>query len=146
MTRPLLNKLKKCFFTSRPVVAKEKTEEERKSLNLVIHDKSIVDDGIINITSSQLAKAIFNNQAKNVVNFSAQHELFMPSSTADSWLTVDFNDRKVKPTFYSIISHSSGGTHPQSWRNGGSNDRESWTLLDRRTNNRSLDGQGFSKT
>lgn len=108
--------------------------------------ESIVDDGIINITSSQLAKAIFNNQAKNVVNFSAQHELFMPSSTADSWLTVDFNDRKVKPTFYSIISHSSGGTHPQSWRNGGSNDRESWTLLDRRTNNRSLDGQGFSKT
>ncbi|KAK8865329.1 hypothetical protein M9Y10_010870 [Tritrichomonas musculus] len=34
MTRSLWNKLKKCFFTSRSVVAKAKAEEERKSLNL----------------------------------------------------------------------------------------------------------------
>lgn len=30
MTRPLWNKLKKCFFTSRPIVAKAKTEEIEK--------------------------------------------------------------------------------------------------------------------
>ncbi|KAK8871396.1 hypothetical protein M9Y10_007121 [Tritrichomonas musculus] len=181
MTSELWRILKKCFFTRRDVVAKTKTEEERKSLNrnrYAITDRhkyttveydsnannrfngiiaklgngnpaSVLDSGIINITSSQAYSSHPSNQFKNVVNFSDTDGCFQSSDTANSWLTVDFKDRKVKPSFYSIRSNSWSGAgyhHPQSWRLDGSNDGESWTRLDSRTNDKSLDGKGYSNT
>ena len=181
MTSELWSRLKKCFFTSRDVVAKAKTEEERKSLNqnryavtdrhkytTVEYDSnvsnrfngiiaklgngnpaSVLDNGIINITSSQAANSNSIYQSKNVVNFSDTDGCFYSSYTANSWLTVDFKDRKVKPSFYSIRSNSWSGAgycHPQSWRLDGSNDGESWTPLDTRTNDKSLDGKAYSNT
>ena len=181
MTSELWRILKKCFFTRRDVVAKTKTEEERKSLNrnryavtdrhkytTVEYDSnasnrfngiiaklgngnpaSVLDSGTINITSSQAVNSDPRYQSKNVVNFSDTHGCFYSSNTANSWLTVDFKDRKVKPSFYSIRSNSwngAGNSHPQSWRLDGSNDGESWTRLDARTNDKSLDGQGYSNT
>ena len=181
MTIQLWNKLKKCFFTNRDVVANAKTEEERKLLNpnryavtvrhkctTVEYDSnannrfngiiaklgngnpaSVLDNGTINITSSQAYNSSPDYQSKNVVNFSDTYGCFFSSDTANSWLTVDFKDRKVKPSFYSIRSNSWGGAghhHPQSWRLDGSNDGESWTPLDARTNDESLDGSGYSNT
>ena len=56
----------------------------------------------------------------------------------------------MKPSHYSIRSNNwSGGQgycHPKSWKIEGSNDNNNWTLLDKRTNDRSLDGSGFSNT
>ncbi|KAK8837030.1 hypothetical protein M9Y10_037075 [Tritrichomonas musculus] len=110
---------------------------------------SVLDNGIINITSSQAFSSATFHQSKNAVNFSDTHGCFHSSDTANSWLTVDFKDRKVRPSFYSIRSNiwnGSGWYHPQSWRLDGSNDGESWTPLDARINDESLDGQGYSNT
>ena len=56
----------------------------------------------------------------------------------------------MKPSHYSIRSNNwsggQGSCHPKSWNIEGSNDNINWTLLDKRTNDRSLDGSGFSNT
>ncbi|KAK8896688.1 hypothetical protein M9Y10_014602 [Tritrichomonas musculus] len=164
MTRQIWNKLKKCFFTNREVVGIVKKEEERKlryptryefidkhkyttveyannRFNGIIarlgngNPASVLDRGIINITSSPVYDNRSSFQLKNVVNFSDMDGSFHSKNTAYSWLTVDFKDRKVKPSFYSIRSNNwgpAGNFHPQSWRLDGSNDGESWTRLDAR--------------
>ena len=126
MTHQLWTKLKKCFFTNGDVVVKSKTEEERKSLNMKryavinkhkyttveygnngnnrfngiiaklekVNPVSVIDNGIINITSSHV-----------VVNIpSDTNGCFHSCIEVKAWLTVDFKDRKVKPSFYSIRS------------------------------------------
>ena len=56
------------------------------------------------------------------------------------WLCVDFKERKVKPSHYSIKSYGGNSYNLQNWVLEGSNNNESWTVLDTRNNDKSLDG------
>ena len=110
----------------------------------------VIEKGIINITSSETVSSSDSRfQPKNVVNFNDMNGCFHSSDRSNSFLVYDFKERKVKPSHYSIRSNNwsgQGNCHPKTWNIEGSNDNNNWTLLDKRTNDRSLDGSGFSNT
>lgn len=63
-----------------------------------------------------------------------------PKST-DSWIEFDFGERKINLSSYSIRTNSGSAyinAHPKTWIISGSNDRQSWELINRQVNNSSL--------
>jgi hypothetical protein len=61
----------------------------------------------------------------------------------DQWFCFDFQTRVVQPTHYSIrscITGSVGNWNPRSWVVEISDDRQSWTEIDRQQKNSDLDG------
>lgn len=62
------------------------------------------------------------------------------------WFCVDFKERKVKPSHYSIKSYPSGSFNLQNWVLEGSNDGKSWKDLDTQNGNKSLEGSNKANT
>ena len=73
-------------------------------------------------------------------NYSGQ----TPSSELDSYIKFDFGpSKKIDLYSYFIRSNGNGvsmGDHPKTWRIEGSNDDVKWTKLDRRENDKNLNG------
>lgn len=61
----------------------------------------------------------------------------------EGWIEFDFVKRKINLTSYTLRTsgHGRGTYHAKSWRIVGSNDRNSWELLDQQANNSSLYGK-----
>ena len=102
-------------------------------------------NGICKITSS----SVFNNfKAPNVADFSSNIH-FCSMFDVNSWLMIDFKERKVHPTFYSIRSYrGKEGYNLKSWVVEGSNTGNSndWMILDSRENNSTLNSPLITKT
>ena len=79
---------------------------------------------------------------KNQLNY------FVTDNLPNSWIKYDFNDKKVRPTHYSIRTRPEGtfnGCHPKSWviegsNNGNDDDENDWKVLDERNNEEYLVG------
>lgn len=66
------------------------------------------------------------------------------SSESDSIFIFDFGANKridLHSYFIRTNGHNTNGRHPKSWRIEGSNDSQSWTKLDSRSNDGSLNGK-----
>jgi hypothetical protein len=64
----------------------------------------------------------------------------------NQWLCYAFNGVSVKPTHYSVRTYSRWREHMKNWRLEGSNDGNSWVVLDDRPDNNDLDGQSRAAT
>ena len=80
---------------------------------------------------------------RNVATFAYSSPIFMSKDEPDSWVCYDFINFRVIPTSYSVRSISSGpgSAHPKSWVIEVSNDRYTWTEIDRRENSQELNGK-----
>lgn len=102
----------------------------------------------INITASSCADTN-SYPPKNVLNYDDKTKLFHSSCIADSWLCIDFKERRVMPSHYTIRSEHRYGTnnyHLKNWVIEGSNDNKSWEVLDERKNCSYLNGQSYVHT
>lgn len=107
-----------------------------------IHDK-----GIVEVTSSSIYDDIKDWEPKSVVNFDNFDRYFASKDEKIAYLTIDFKNRKIRPTHYTIRSRSScDNYHPCNWIFEGSNDNENWKELDNHLNDKSLNGLNITKT
>lgn len=74
---------------------------------------------------------------------------FQTNPTPNSWFCIDYKKFKVNLSHYSLKSNCKGGpggSHPQSWDIEGSNDLKNWEVLDKRSQEKSLDDRSASNT
>jgi hypothetical protein len=81
----------------------------------------------------------FGHEAKYLAS-PGTDKVFISKSGKAQWFCLDFRDRKVRPTHYSLRSHS-GDAYLKSWIIEGSEDEKEWTELDRQMNTTSLKGK-----
>ena len=171
MTQFLWDKLKKCFYYQ---FLKNKNNEyddrysESAQIKTIEYDnnsnnrfkgiisylgkgnpKSVVDNQIVDVTSSSILYNSLAHDPKHVADFYSEGSgsSFLSENIPNSWLLYDFKDKKVKPSSYSIKSHHFGGRgsyHPQTWVIEGSNDKNDWKILDSRNEDNSLNSRSVS--
>jgi hypothetical protein len=83
--------------------------------------------GVVSVTASSTA----SNQCHHVTDHDWNSYWFSCNS-ANSWIQFDFKDRRISVTNYSIKSDGSSGYNLVQWSLQGSNDGESWTVMDKR--------------
>jgi hypothetical protein len=104
----------------------------------------VMDRDVVSITASSTAHP--NCPLRNVADFSNQ-TYFYAKNERNSWICYNFKAMRVNLTHYSIRSaRNIDGYHLQGWHLDGSVDGRSWVELDRRENNRSLNGRGAVAT
>lgn len=112
-----------------------------KEANGNIHDK-----GIVSVTSSSVRRY----QAKNVVDLDdkSTDSRLLTEDEEGSWFQIDFKNRKIRPTHYSVrsIPWDQNSIHPQTWKIEGSNDGENWKTLDSQENVSYLRGVSLAHT
>lgn len=59
---------------------------------------------------------------------------------SEGWFEIDFIEKKINLTSYTIRSGSVNSYYPKSWQIVGSNDKNSWDILNQQTNISSLNG------
>lgn len=101
--------------------------------------KKALTEGAISIASSSVRSGD-NVQAKNVVDYEDDKQVFESLNNEKSWLSFDFIKNKVRPSHYSIRSTNYGAKNEclQHWCIEGSNDNENWKILDTRSDEKSL--------
>lgn len=123
--------------------------------------------GIISRLGNGNAKSAYENKIIDITAASCHNDSFHPSKALEDgnndyyhslntgtyrneghteWLCVDFKERRVKPSHYSIQSFPWGSGNLQNWVLEGSNDGESWKDLDTQNGNKSLAGYNISNT
>jgi hypothetical protein len=100
-----------------------------------VHEK-----GIVNITSS----GDHCNECWRVTDYEWKDRWFS-TSTANSWICFDFKDKCVSLQNYTLKSKCTERWYFIEWQIEGSNNGETWTILDNR-NTRELCGQSIVKT
>lgn len=147
------NKLKECFYIdsySLSGLNKERyayrsfeyDEDDDDRLNGIIHflrGKSSY--GEIEVTSSSTYS---DRYPENVVNFDDDKKYFMSDDQKNSWVKIDFKEKKVRPNFYTIQSRNGyerGCHHLKNWCIEGSNTNldDDWKILDERNRISCLD-------
>jgi hypothetical protein len=93
------------------------------------HGGNVCDRGIVNVSGSTIYGSRVAENAVDLLSIS----YFMSQNQPNQWLCYDFNNRKVRPTHYSIRVYP-GSSDLRSWVFEGSMDGSTWTELDRRTN------------
>ena len=102
----------------------------------------------INITSSSCCDTN-SYPPKNVLNYEDKTKFFHSSNAENNWLCIDFKERQVIPSHYTIRSEHRYGTnyyHLKNWVIEGSNDNKSWEVLDERKDCTILKGQSYVHT
>ena len=155
MTGSLWSRLCECFFTKR--VNKNLFEYDgdtsHRFSGIINHLRgnmktNISDEGIISVTASSTENP---HQAKYAVDF--DNEEFFHSSGRGDWLQIDFKDKKIRPTHYSIKTprnHDNDGDQqfPVNWCIEVSNTGEGndWRAIDTRQNVTSISKRNQSDT
>lgn len=67
----------------------------------------------------------------NVILYNEPLKCFVSKNGSNNWIKFEFKNHRVKPTSYTIKSRENARcSHPKSWVIEGSNDDESWEILD----------------
>lgn len=103
-------------------------------------------DHEVEITASSYRTGRSN--PNNVTNISDQDVYFGSKNQENSWICLNFKNRKVRPNLYSIKSWSGprGSHHLKNWKVQVSKDGINWENMDSRQNDTSLDGPGNTNT
>ena len=114
---------------------------------------SVVDKGIVDITSSSVVNNSECCQPRCAIEYNADHSnrwFYSTDDKSDSspWLCFDFKKQKVRPSHYSLrsIARKKGDFNLMNWNIEGSNDGRNWKVLDSRRNETSLDDYDASNT
>lgn len=108
---------------------------------------NVDDKNVVKVTSSSVNSS--GRIAKYAVDLDDCNHYFQSGNQQDSWLQFDFQNLKISPTHYSIRTRHNGGKgchHPKNWCIEGSNDTNSWTTIDTRSDITSLDDKNAIST
>lgn len=86
---------------------------------------------------------------RNVILYEDQEKIYHSSESQNNWIRFEFKKNKVIPSHYTIRSWKNGSTnsqHPKSWVIEGSNDTNSWEILDEQNDCPYLNGQCYVHT
>ena len=116
-------------------------EDSKKLDGIIAHltrecGGNVHDLGIVNVTASSFQSGY---HPKNAVDL-RKHAAFDSQDEPNSWICYEFKARSVIPTSYSVRSwgYGPGSCHLKSWVIEVSNDKVSWTEIDRQDNNNNL--------
>jgi hypothetical protein len=84
-----------------------------------------------------------NANVEDLVNRTADNA-FATSDLPNSWVAVDFRQRKLACNYYSIRARNYDANHLKGWNLQGSNDFSTWTTLHSKTNNPLAANQWYS--
>ena len=96
----------------------------------------------ISFTSTRTSSYEYYNP-QNVAKFKDKTRHFESQNTPNSWICFDFKDHEVIPMNYTIRTVAGWGinhVHPKNWVIEGSEDNNSWLILDNQSNNSQLNG------
>jgi hypothetical protein len=93
------------------------------------HGGHVHEKGIVTITSKSFWAKNPRYRARNAADF-AYDWFFLSEDEPGQWICWDFGELRIRPTHYTMKAH-----YPKSWVVEGSVDGESWTEIDRRTDN-----------
>ena len=89
------------------------------------------------------ASSVFHGDPNILVKDRHEGEWFGTNEISQSFIIVKFNWEKAAITGYSIQTHNQPGKgHINNWTLSGSNDAVTWTVLDKISNNSTLNGPG----
>ena len=112
------------------------------------YGENIIQQGIISIEASSNSYSGNSTYGypENLINYNWVHE-FYSENVPNSWFEVNFKNNKVKINGYSLKSANYGQNsyHLKNWVIEGSNDRSTWTEIDRKENNYDLNGRNYQK-
>ncbi|EAY19771.1 hypothetical protein TVAG_178150 [Trichomonas vaginalis G3] len=66
---------------------------------------------------------------------------FYTRNIPDSWIQMDFKNKRIAPTWYSIKSDGNSCSHIKNWVLEGSDDATNWSMVDEQRDNSILNGQ-----
>lgn len=120
-------------------------------LNEQCHGNS-ASKGIINVSTSKSKSydgwGYSENPTSNVVDYDNKNSYISVASISSNWVKLDFKEKSVRPTNYSIRTWNMGpgNSHLMNWSIEGSNDDTDWRVLDSRVNEKSLDDSSSENT
>jgi hypothetical protein len=108
---------------------------------------NVHDQGVVRITAHRALSDNPSYAPKNVGDVET-NSLFHSAEDPNQWVCFDFKKMKVKPTYYSLRTHSScpGSCHIKNWAIEASNDGRRWVELDRQVDNNDLNSPLAVKT
>jgi hypothetical protein len=98
------------------------------------HGGNVHARGIVTVSASSVYASSY--PAQNAVDLD-QQIVFHSNSAPNQWLCYDFKDRRIEMAGYSIAAHTSYLL--RSWVVEGSDDGQSWTVVDERKDNKDAD-------
>jgi hypothetical protein len=101
------------------------------------HGGNVHDQGIVIVTGTS-ANDGPRNAPKNVADLQTD-TWFFSSGEPNQWISYNFRTARVRLTEYSIRTYH-GNYHLKSWVIEGSDDGQTWTQIDRRSNTNDLNG------
>jgi hypothetical protein len=107
---------------------------------------NVADSGIVGATANSVFHQGYG--AKNALDLTVDSR-YGSQPRPNQWLCIDFKEREVAITHYSIRSQFNsgvGGAHPKSWVLEGSADKSVWSELDVRKDNAQLNAQNTIAT
>ena len=121
-------------------------EIERKGIKISFNDENKL-DGIINYMKKQSNGNIFNlinitaskeespsgHPLKNIILYEDDSKFTYTANVPDSWICIDFNERRIIPTHYTVRTANTD-YHLKNWVIEGSSDNSSWEKLDEQSN------------
>lgn len=149
--------LRKLILNSKSSKAKRITEVEYQNDELdgiISHMKKtigedLIEKGELKITSG---RPVYAGALENIIKYDKDHidQCFRNNDgsrlkESEGWIQFDFGNRKINLTSYTIRSSPEGLYHPKTWRVLGSDDGEKWDILDRQTNNSSLNANSIKQ-
>ena len=120
-------------------------KEESPFNGIIAHlQRQYAGSEVVHVTSSTVWRFHEHDHGcdpQNVIDFERDTS-FHSKDRPQSWICIDFKDRRVTPYGYTIRGATQGSSHLKSWVLEASNDRRWWTVIDRQNNNKDLDYRG----
>ena len=124
-------------------------ENEMKGIVNFLHTQSNGKiENEINITASSIGTSSSGRQPHCVALLDDKSQGFYSRDEPNSWICYDFKDRRIIPTYYTIMSicWSQNDQHPKSWVIECSNDKSSWEIVDEERDCSFLNGKNVIHT
>lgn len=130
-------------YKSKKIVLPHSTDEK---FNGIINYMKKQPNYTIKITASSVDR--YNEQPENAIDFDNINSYYSSKNIPNSWLKIDFGEHRVIATDYTLRScnWNEHYSHPKSWVIEGSNDNNSWEIIDEEENCQFLVGASLVHT
>ncbi|KAK8870689.1 hypothetical protein M9Y10_008576 [Tritrichomonas musculus] len=141
----------------KPLKLNDQNDEKEISIQ---YEKNYEFDGIINYLSNNSQLSIYDaikitssstywdHSPRNAVLYDDHSKYFFSQNQENSWICFDFKKYKIIPKNYSVKSHDNlpNNCHPRSWVIEGSNDNNTWEIVDEQKDCSLLNGNLLAST
>lgn len=145
---------RKCYFNKEQQKPKSTKSTKNKEIQF---DNNNSLNGILNFLKKQsnnniedaikiTASSVGYGPLTNLLQYEDPTKYFYSIDEPNSWICIDFINRRIIPTHYTIRTRQGASDHPKSWVIEGSNDNYTWEQIDSQTNCNETNGKGVVRT